>query len=104
MSIQITDSTFEASVLKSSIPVLLDFWAPWCGPCKNLMPVLEAMSAQFPQVKFVKVNADELPDLGEQYGLSSLPTLLLFVNGRMVNKQVGAPSRSQLKDFIESAL
>ena len=93
---------FDATIAQGI--ALVDFWAPWCGPCKNLMPVLEDMATKFPEVKFVKVNADDQPDIAEKFGLASLPTLLLFQNGRMVNKQVGAPSRSQLKDFVESAL
>jgi thioredoxin 1 len=84
--------------------VLVDFWAPWCGPCKNLMPVLEEMSGKFPQVKFLKVNADESQAIAEQFGVSALPTLVVLKDGRVVSKNTGAPGRTQLRDFIESAL
>ena len=86
-----TDATFETDVLKSSGPVVVDFWAEWCGPCRMIAPALEEISNSLgDKVKIVKLNVDENPDTAAKYGIMSIPTLMLFKNGQLASRQVGA--------------
>lgn len=105
MTLQSIDNAALFPQAIASGPVLVDFWAPWCGPCKSLVPVLDEMAGRYPDMKFLKINADEAvgQDLGAQFAVSSLPTLLLFKNGKLINKVVGNPGRAVIKDFLESA-
>ena len=97
--IEVTNDNFDAEVLKSDIPVLADFWAEWCVPCKMIAPVLEEIAGELNgKLKIAKVNVDEQGELASQFGIVSIPTLLLFKGGEVVNKQVGAGS----KDIIEA--
>ncbi|AOF54019.1 thioredoxin [Rodentibacter caecimuris] len=96
-----TDATFEADVLRSDVPVLVDFWAPWCGPCKMIAPVLDELAPEFAgKVKIVKINVDENQLVAGQFGVRSIPTLLLMKNGEVVATQVGALPKGQLANFI----
>jgi thioredoxin 1 len=102
---QVTDSTFETEVLKSEIPVLVDFWAPWCGPCRMVSPVVEEIAEQYAtQVKVVKVNTDENPHTASQYGIRSIPTLMIFKAGQRVDMVVGAVPKTTLANTLEKYL
>ena len=101
---EIDDALFEEQVLFNEKPVLVDFWAPWCGPCKMVAPVIEDVAKELADVDFVKVNVDQSRDYAAQYGVRNIPTLLLFKNGELVAKQVGALNRQKLKVFIEQAV
>ena len=102
MSKAVTDETFEVDVLKSSTPVLVDFWAEWCGPCRAIAPSLEDLSTEFAgKLDVVKVNIDENPMTPSQFGVRGIPTLLIFKDGKAVATQVGAAPKSVLKAFIE---
>lgn len=100
--IHVSDDEFEAQVLKSDKPVLLDFWAPWCGPCRSITPILEELAAEMDNIKICKVNIDDNTVWASKYQVMSIPTLLLFKNGEYVAKQVGALRKPDLKAFIES--
>lgn len=102
---QVTDSTFKQEVLESQIPVLVDFWAPWCGPCKMVAPIVEEVAQQYSdQVKVVKVNTDENPSVASEYGIRSIPTLMIFKDGQRVDMVVGAVPKTTLANTLEKYL
>jgi thioredoxin 1 len=102
---QVTDATFETDVLGSSVPVLVDYWAQWCGPCKMISPMLEESAATYAgRLSLAKLNVDENPKAPSQYHVRSIPTLMLFKGGQPVATKVGALSKSQLNAFIEENL
>ncbi|MEE4013993.1 thioredoxin [Roseibium sp. FZY0029] len=102
---QVTDSSFEAEVLKSDGPVVVDFWAEWCGPCKMIAPALEEISEEMDgQVKITKLNIDENQDMAMKYGVRSIPMLILFKDGEPMATQIGAAPKGKLSDWIKSAL
>ena len=99
--LHINDADFESIVVNSDIPVLLDFWAPWCGPCKMIAPVVDELAPEFAgKVKIVKMNVDDNQTTPAQFGVRSIPTLLLIKNGQVVATQVGALPKTQLANFI----
>ena len=101
MAAPVTDGTFESSVLKSSLPVLVDFWAPWCGPCRAIGPVIDELAIEFEgKVSIFKMNVDENPATPGKYGIRAIPTLILFKDGQVLEQVTGAVSKSNLKDLI----
>jgi len=96
-----TDATFEQDVLRADVPVLLDFWAPWCGPCRMVAPILDELAAEFgAKVKVVKINIDENQETPAKFGVRSIPTLILFKEGKAAATQVGALPKNQLANFV----
>ncbi len=103
--IHISDNTFDNEVINSNVPVLVDFWAPWCMPCKMLEPIFEELAKEYKdKVKFVKINTDDNIETATKFYITGIPTLLLFINGKVVDSIVGFVSKSELKNFIESNL
>lgn len=94
--INVTKESFQTEVLNSDKPVLLDFWATWCGPCRMVGPILEEIAAERSDIKVCKVNVDEQPDLASQFRVMSIPTLMVVKNGRVVNQSVGAKPKNQI--------
>ncbi len=103
--VEITDSTFENEVIKSGLPVVVDFWAAWCGPCKMMAPVMEAAAEQYQgKFKFCKINVDENPNAASHFQAMSIPMLLFFRSGQVIDKIVGAVPANQLRDKLDSLL
>ena len=100
---QVTDASFDADVLQSSVPVLVDFWASWCGPCRMIATILDELAADYgDKISIVKINVDENQESPAKFGIRGIPTLLLFKNGTLMGTKVGAASKSQLAAFIDS--
>jgi thioredoxin 1 len=102
---EVTDKSFEQEVLKSDVLVLVDFWAPWCGPCRMVAPVVEEIAGQYEgQIKVVKLNTDDNPQVASQYGIRSIPTLMIFKDGQKVDMVVGAVPKTTLANTLEKYL
>ncbi|MBJ7901272.1 MAG: thioredoxin [Cyanobacteria bacterium RI_101] len=102
---QVTDASFKQDVLDSDLPVLVDFWAPWCGPCRMVAPVVDEIAQQYTgQVKVVKLNTDENPNTASEYGIRSIPTLMIFKGGQRVDMVVGAVPKTTLAQTLEKYL
>ncbi len=100
--IHVTDAAFEKTVLQSSLPVIVDFWAPWCGPCKMVAPMLEKLAKEMAGKLIVaKVNTDDNPEWAVRYGVQGIPTMLFIINGKIVHKQVGAIPESFLRSIVK---
>ena len=103
--VHITDDTFETAVLQSDKPVLLDFWAEWCGPCKMIAPVLDEIAADYSgKLKVCKVDVDANPEIPQKFGIRGIPTLIMFKGGNAEATKVGALSKTQLTDFIQEVI
>ena len=103
--LQATDGNFEPEILKSDIPVMVDFWAPWCGPCHVIAPVIEELAAEYAgKVKVAKMNVDDNPATPSQYGIRGIPTVILFKDGKVFDQIVGAVPKSKVEEMIKKAL
>ena len=104
-TVEITDSNFEAEVLKATVPVLIDFWAAWCGPCRMVSPVLDKLAVERAgKFKLVKVDVDTSPGLSRRFDIQAIPTLLVIKNGAVVARQAGAPPSAALRSWLDAAL
>ena len=102
---KVSDADFDAQVLKSAEPVVVDFWAEWCGPCRQIAPALEEIAGRLgDKVKIVKLNVDENPRTAQKYNIMSIPTLMLFKNGEMASRQVGAAPKAKLEQWITAGV
>ena len=103
--IEIEEAKFDEAVLKATTPVLVDFWAPWCGPCKMVAPVVDELATEYDgKVSFVKVNVDDNPKIASQYGIMSIPTLMIFKEGKPVDTIIGFRPKDELKKSLDTAL
>ncbi len=102
--LEINDGNFDAEVLGASIPVLVDFWAPWCGPCKAVTPILEALNTEQTDFRVTKVNVDDSPELAQKYGVRAIPTILLFKDGAEVGRKIGASGKPELVQFVQDSV
>src|SRR5437868_2154133 len=102
---KVSDADFDAEVLKAGNPVVVDFWAEWCGPCRSIAPALEEISGSLgDKVKIVKLNVDENPRTAQKYGIMSIPTLMIFKNGELASRQVGATHKAKLEQWITASV
>jgi len=102
--LEVTDSSFESEILKSNVPVLVDFWAPWCAPCRMIAPLVEQLADEYAgTVKVTKINIDDSPGAAQNYGISSIPTLMIFKGGEVVDRFVGVQTKNRLQEALDAA-